>query len=78
MARSVRIERERSGLSVEKLASVLGVHPNTIRGWERGDYSPTGKNLIQMEALFGCSGDYLLGLTSERRGHADFASEKRG
>lgn len=74
---NLRVERERAGLSVERLASMMGVHPNTIRGWERREFAPTGKNLIQLASIFGCSGDYLLDLTDERKGHADFASGER-
>lgn len=59
-------EREREGISVDKLADAIGVHPNTIRGWERGDYEPTGKNLVQLTSLFGCSAEYLLDMTDER------------
>ena len=64
----VNVERERkgAGLSVEQLADTIGVHPNTVRGWERGDYEPTSKNLVQLSTLFGCSADYLLGLTENR------------
>ena len=59
-------EREREGISVDKLSDAIGVHPNTIRGWERGDYEPTGKNLVQLTSLFGCSAEYLLDMTDER------------
>ena len=62
----LREEREREGISVDKLADTIGVHPNTIRGWERGDYEPTGKNLVQLTSLFGCSAEYLLDMTDER------------
>lgn len=64
-------ERERAHISVEKLADVIGVHPNTIRGWERDEYEPTGKNLVQLSSLFGCSPDYLLGLVKERSGRIE-------
>lgn len=59
-------ERKRMNLSVEKLADLVGVHPNTVRGWERGEHEPTGKNIVQLSALFGCSPDYLIGMTDKR------------
>ena len=64
----INIERERecSGITVEQLADTIGVHPNTVRGWERGDFEPTSKNLVQLSTIFGCSADYLLGLTECR------------
>lgn len=75
---NIRKVRETAGVSVEKLAGIMGVHPNTIRGWERGEFAPTGKNLVQLASIFGCSGDYLLGLSDERNGRADFATEASG
>lgn len=62
----LRNERVKCGISIETLADVIGVHPNTIRGWERGDFEPTGRNLVQLSAVFGCGADYLLDLTEER------------
>lgn len=63
----IKDEREQHGLSVEQVSNVLGVHPNTIRGWERGDYEPTSRNLVQMSTLYGCTADYLLGLDDKRQ-----------
>lgn len=59
-------ERRDHGLSVDGLADILGVHPNTVRGWERGDFEPTGKNLVQLSAVLGCSPEHLLGLEQRR------------
>ncbi len=67
MLKNIKREREESGLSVDQVSDVLGVHPNTVRGWERGEYEPTSKNLVQLAALYGCSADYLLDITDERR-----------
>lgn len=66
-------ERVRIGLSVEKLADVIGVHPNTVRGWESGSFEPTGRNLVQLATLFGCGAEYLLDITEERSGVAEKA-----
>lgn len=62
----LKAERERMGLSVEKLADVMGVHPNTVRGWEHDEFEPTGRNLVQLSSIFGCDADYLLDLTDQR------------
>lgn len=58
------LEKERCdhGLSIDDLADILGVHPNTVRGWERGDFEPTGKNLVQLSAALGCTPEHLLGI----------------
>lgn len=68
MLHRIKSERERAGLSVEHVSDTLGVHQNTVRGWERGEYEPTSKNIVQLTALYGCSADYLLGLSEERKG----------
>lgn len=63
----IKAERSKSGLSAEKVADLLGVHANTVRGWENGSYEPSGRNLVQLSTLFGCSPDYLLEMTDDRR-----------
>lgn len=54
-------------MTIEQLADVIGVHPNTVAGWEKGRFEPSGKNLVQLTALFDCSAEYLLDMTDERR-----------
>lgn len=76
LRRNMRAERARLGLSAEKVAQRIGVHVNSVRSWERGDIDPNGHNLVALAALYDCSPEYLLGLTDERKGHADFASAK--
>ena len=59
-------ERIRAGLDQTKLAKKLGVSKSTISRWERGVLTPYGSELIAMHELFGCSTDYLLGISEER------------
>ena len=66
----IKEEREHRFLSISDVADVLGVHENTIRGWERGEFEPSGKNLVQLLKLYGCSPDYLLLLDDEKGCHA--------
>lgn len=70
MENPIRTERLKAGMSIQQLADVIGVHPNTIRGWERGDYEPTGKNLVQLNALFGRTPEYLLGMKPRKKAHS--------
>lgn len=70
MPRNIRKERRAAELTIEQVADLVGVHPNTVRGWERGEYEPTGKNLVQLSTLFGCTAEYLLDLTDDRNGVA--------
>lgn len=66
MTFNIKSERVRLGLSQEDAAEKLGVHVNTLRMWERGDSVPNGMSLAKMIGLYGCSADYLLGITEER------------
>lgn len=60
-------ERSRMGLSQKDLASKIGVSLATVSRWEQGRAVPKGSDLVEMRKLFGCSTDYLLGLTDERK-----------
>lgn len=60
-------ERTRLGIDQSDVAEKLGVSKTTISRWERGESIPTGEYLVKLHELFGCSIDYLLGLTDERK-----------
>lgn len=60
-----KIERLRADISQEELAQKLGVQRRTIMRWEGGGSIPSQK-VKDMAKLFGCSADYLLGLTDSR------------
>lgn len=68
MISNLRGERCRQDLSQEELAERLGVSSASIRLWESGTTRPSASNLLAMSDLFGCSVDYLLGRTDERKG----------
>lgn len=63
---NIASERYRIGATQEQLAKMLGVATNTVANWETGRFEPTGSNLKKMASIFGCSIDYLLGVTDER------------
>ena len=66
-ARNIRSERIRKGLSIEEAAKELGVSKNTLISWELNNRSPDGAFLVKMVKMFGCTADWLLGLTEERK-----------
>lgn len=61
-----RSERVRSRLSAKQVGEALDVSEYTIRSWERGDTEPTSTQLKGLSELYGCTMDYLVGLTDER------------
>lgn len=63
---NIRGERSRQDLTQEQLAERLGVAESTIRRWEMGATMPPSEMLAAMAGIFGCTTDWLLGLTEER------------
>ena len=63
---NIAAESRRISIDQKTLAERIGVSLSTVSRWERGAIAPNGRELILMHKLFGCSTDYLLGLTAER------------
>ena len=64
--RNIASERVRICLTQEGLADHLGVTRQTVLRWENGKTNPPTSAVYMMANLFGCSTDYLLGITDER------------
>lgn len=62
---NIQAERARAGLTMGDLARVLGVTRRTLYRWMSQGHIPQSY-LDRMATLFGCSVDYLLGLTDSR------------
>ena len=60
---NIEAERARQGLTVEELAGQIGISRRTYYTWQSNNNIPASK-LIAMAKLFGCSIDYLLGITT--------------
>ena len=56
----LRAARILSGLTAEEAAKRLGVHPNSLLSWERGDAEPMGMNLLALSRLYKLSPEDLL------------------
>ncbi len=65
-ALNMKAERVRVGLSAQSAAEQLGVAANTLLSWERQASVPNGSDLAKLAKLYGCSADWLLGITEER------------
>ena len=63
---NIKAERVRLGLSTADAARALGVSLNTLLGWERNENIPNGSYLASLARFYGCSADWLLGITEER------------
>ena len=67
MANNVASERVRMGYTQKELADELEVSESSVYRWEAEGVFPSGTVLIKMHRLFGCSTDYLLGVSDERK-----------
>lgn len=66
---NIKAERVRLGLSTNDAARALEVSLNTLLGWERNVNIPNGSSLAKLANFYGCSADWLLGITEERLPH---------
>lgn len=67
MTLNMRSERVRRGMSAQDVADATGFSVNSILKWEIGKTNPLATNVIKLAELYGCSVDYLLGVTDKRK-----------
>lgn len=53
--------RLKYSFSQKEVASMLGISPSIISGYETGERTPSAENLLALSYLYKCSTDYLLG-----------------
>lgn len=66
MRGNMRAERARIGKSAAEVAEQIGVSTNALYSWEQGEKEPVSSNLMKLADFYGCSAEYLLGLTNDR------------
>lgn len=59
--KNLRFLRERANISVKALAEGMGVTPQAVGKWERGESSPRSEQLPNLADLIGCTIDDLFG-----------------
>lgn len=57
---NLRNARLEVGLTAEEAAQKVGVHPNSLLMWERGETEPLGKSLLKLSEIYQKSPDWLL------------------
>lgn len=58
--RELRIQRK---LTLSQLAAAMNKSEGAIRSWETGRAKPDADSLVKLSSFFGCTTDYLLGLS---------------
>lgn len=71
----IKEHRIKTGVTQEKLASLLGVDRSTIAKWETGVASPRADKLVLLAKELRCTVDELLAEQPHVRGTAAGASE---
>lgn len=56
----IKFLREELGLSQEELAGSVGMHPNTVARWERGELVPRGTSIAKIARSLNTTSSYLL------------------
>ena len=70
----LKSERERYSQGKRKVISkiviseLIGLPTSAIGQYERGERLPSAESRAKISQFYGCSVDYLLGLTNERKG----------
>ena len=71
MPNNLMSERIRAKLSREEVAKKIGRSEAVVGKWERGESSPLLiPDGVALAKLYGCTVDYLCGITEERTAHA--------
>ncbi|OWT32825.1 transcriptional regulator [Methanobrevibacter sp. 87.7] len=65
MGKRIKKLRLSQNINQSSVADYLGVNQSTVAKAESGDRSLNLNSLIKLSTLFGCSRDYLLGMTDE-------------
>lgn len=60
MKMGVKEMRKKRGLTQKQLAELLGVKQQNISDWERGERSPSVKNLKKLSEILNCQIDDLV------------------
>lgn len=59
--KQLKVLREKANISAAKLAKEIGVTPQAVGKWERGESMPRADQLPKLADLFGCTIDALFG-----------------
>ena len=59
--------RAEAGLSQKEFAKAIGAAQNTVSQWETGARRLDDQTICKIAIFFGCSADYLLGLSDSKK-----------
>jgi transcriptional regulator with XRE-family HTH domain len=62
----IKLLREELKISQKELALKLGLTEGSVSLYEKGDRKPSYEILIKLSEIFGCSIDYIIGISNDR------------
>lgn len=60
---NIKLLRKNKKLSQQTLSQMLGITQSNLSSWENNKWEPDNASIIKMCEIFGCTADYLLGIT---------------
>jgi transcriptional regulator with XRE-family HTH domain len=66
LAKRIKQLRLELGLTQKELGEKIGVNDNAITNYEKGNREPDNATICKLAEIFGCTTDYLLGLTNAK------------
>jgi transcriptional regulator with XRE-family HTH domain len=60
LGKKIKAIRKKRGLTQKQLAELLGVKQQNVSDWERGERSPSVKNLKKLSEILNCQIDDLV------------------
>jgi transcriptional regulator with XRE-family HTH domain len=60
LGENIQAERKRAGITQEKLAEIVDLHPRIVQKIEAGDVNPKSTTLIRIQVAIGCSWESLV------------------
>jgi len=64
-------ERVKRNLTPKQVAVELGVNPNSVRAWERGEWAPRYEHLMSLCQLYDADARYLMATQQTTEGPDD-------
>ena len=78
LPQKLKKKRKEKGLTQEKLAELVGVHPVSYARWESGDRQPKGKYLIKLSEVLGVPPSYFFEPETEEPSSIQYLGELDG
>jgi transcriptional regulator with XRE-family HTH domain len=60
LGENIQVERRVAGITQERLAELVDLHPRIVQKIEAGEVNPKSTTLIRIQAVIGCAWEKLI------------------